>query len=485
MAFNSTFFLFYFLPVFLGIYFLLPGKSKNWFLLLVSTVFYSWGAPGFLPVLVVWIIVDYLLIREMNHREGWVRSLIFWFSVVLNIGVLLYFKYSNFFIEQLNISLDYFDLPPEKWVKIVLPIGISFITFQKLAYTFDVYRKTFKGFRRITDYAIYIFMFPQLLAGPIVRPGQISNQITDRSSASTIDYKLRGFCRFMIGLGKKVLIADILGTTVNSIFSLDPSQLSSGIAWVGAIAYAFQIYFDFSGYSDMAIGLALMLGFRLPENFNNPYLSGSITEFWKRWHITLSLWLRDYIFLPLAYKTSRRLKKEKYAGFRVDKLIYVIAASVTFLLCGFWHGASWTFIVWGAFQGIFLILDRLFLLRLLKKVGKISAILITFFILTVGWVFFRSENLHMAFLFLAKMFSFTGGMNDIWLHAKFWSVLGIAVVFSFWNGNRKIQLWTDRLFQSPSDAMQVAMGILAILLLILCETNLNAAGFSPFIYFRF
>jgi alginate O-acetyltransferase complex protein AlgI len=485
MAYNSSLFLLYFLPVFLGVYFLLPGMWKNWFLLLTSVLFYSWGAPRFLPVLTLSVIIDYIIQRKIQHHEGRARSMLFWLSVILNLGLLLYFKYMNFFFDQLNVDLVLFGLPPVKWVAIVLPIGISFITFQKLSCTFDVYRKSFEGFRRFSDYALYIFMFPQLLAGPIIRPGQIAGQIADRSSNNSIDNKLNGFYRFIIGLAKKVLIADFLGITVNAVFALDPSQLSTGMAWIGAITYSFQIYFDFSGYSDMAIGIALMAGFKLPENFNSPYLSGSITEFWRRWHITLSFWFRDYIFLPLAYSTSRKLPGEKYAGIRADKLIYLIATTVTFLLCGFWHGAAWTFIVWGVYQGVFLICDRMFLLRYLKKMGKVPATLITFFLLTTGWVIFRSDNIHLAFIFLAKMFSFTGGLNDIWLSSKYWTVLMIAVIFSFWSGYKNIEKWIDRIYHAPSNRILVAMTLLSIMFLIICEANINASGFSPFIYFKF
>ena len=485
MAFNSSLFLLYFLPAFLVIYFLLPFKLKNWFLLIVSVLFYSWGAPKFLPVLAISVIFDYFILRELQHHEDKLRSWLFWVSVILNLGLLLYFKYMNFFISQVNTGFSVLGMHPVKWVQVALPVGISFITFQKLAYTFDVYKKRCNGFNRFSDYILYIFMFPQLLAGPIVRPGQIADQITDRSATSTIDHKLSGFYRFIIGLAKKVLIADFLSTTVNAIFALDPSQLSTGIAWMGAITYSFQIYFDFSGYSDMAIGLALMAGFKLPENFNSPYLSRSITEFWRRWHITLSLWFRDYVFLPLAYSTSRKLPKEFYAGIRADKVIYLIATSVTFLLCGFWHGAAWSFIVWGIFQGVFLVCDRLFLLRYLKKMGKVPATLLTFFLLTIGWVIFRSSSLHMAFIFLSKMFSFSGGINDIWLNSKFWTIFSLGVIFSFWSGSKKIEQWVDHVYHSPSNTILVVMTLMAILLLIICEANINAAGFNPFIYFRF
>jgi len=480
--FNSSLFLLYFLPAFFLVYFLLPGKTRNWFLLISSILFYSWGAPGFLPILAISVIIDYFLLKEMQHREGTVRSMIFWISAVMNIGLLLYFKYMNFFIDQVNAGLGMFHISPVRWFAIALPIGISFITFQKLACTFDIYRKAFPGFKCLADYATYIFMFPQLLAGPIVRPGQIEYQIRERRDTSTIDHRLTGFIRFIIGLAKKILIADGLGIIVNSIFNLSPSELSSGVAWMGAITYSFQIYFDFSGYSDMAIGLALMLGFKLPENFNSPYLSRSITEFWRRWHITLSLWLRDYIFLPLAYSVSRKLPEEKYAGIKTENLIYITATLVTFFLCGFWHGAGWNFIAWGVYQGIFLIFDRLFLLRYLKKIGKVPAIMITFLFLTIGWVIFRSS---IPGVFLGKMFLFKGGINDILFHPKFWTVFTLAVIFSFWNMNKRIKKWVDRVYHAPSQTILIGMTVLSIVLFFICEANITGAEFSPFIYFRF
>ena len=332
---------------------------------------------------------------------------------------------------------------------------------------------------------MYIFMFTQLLSGPIVRPGQIASQIADRLEQENVDFRLTGFYRFIIGLAKKVLIADVLGVTVNEIFALSSIELSTGMAWIGAIAYTFQIYFDFSGYSDMAIGLARMLGFRLPENFNSPYVSQSITEFWRRWHMTLSFWFRDYIFLPLAYATSRKLPKEHYWGIRADKIIYLIATTVTFLLCGFWHGAAWTFVVWGAYMGVFLIADRLILLKYLKKSGKIPSIAITFFLLMIGWLIFRSQTLDEAWFLIRRLFTFQGGENTVWLNPKFWTMLVIAVIFSFWGGFKKIESWVEKLYFNPGNGLMITFSIIAILLFILSEATITSSGFSPFIYFRF
>lgn len=485
MIYNSSIFLLYFLPGSLIIYYLLDKRFKNIFLLLISLFFYAWGAPKFVFIVIASVLADFLVIRKMAGTEGFPRKLLFWLSIILNIGILLYFKYMNFFTDQIAIVLQAIGSKPGTWTQLIMPLGISFITFQKLAYTFDVKKKVTPPFGKLQDYALYIFMFPQLLSGPIVRPGQIAGQIRNREENETTDIRLTGFYRFMIGLAKKVLIADVLAVYVNQVFSLNSLELSSGLAWAGAFAYTFQIYFDFSGYTDMAIGLGLLLGFKLPENFNNPYISGSITEFWKRWHITLSTWLRDYVFLPLAYSISRALPKEKYLNLRADKVIYLIATSVTFLLCGFWHGAAWTFILWGVYQGIFLILDRLFLLKYLKKAGKVPAIIITFLFIVIGWVLFRSQNIDYFYFFIRRMFSFQSLSNNVWLDIKFWIMLGIAVFFSFWGGLRGIENWQKKLFTEPGSRLLITFAILAILLFVLCETTISTTGFSPFIYFRF
>ena len=485
MVFNTSLFLLYFLPALLIIYFMIDKKFRNLLILVASLFFYAWGAPVFVFWITASVLADFMILRMLVREEGSMRRLLFWLSVVLNLGLLLYFKYMNFFVDQTDIILGWFGSKPLKWVQILMPLGISFITFQKLAYTFDVSRKNSEPFRKLQDYALYIFMFPQILSGPIVRPGQIASQITDRSSQETLDDRLVGFYRLFIGLAKKVLIADVLALQVNQIFALSPLHLSSSLAWIGAIAYTFQIYFDFSGYSDMAIGLARILGFRLPENFNNPYISKSITEFWKRWHITLSLWFRDYVFLRIAYPLSRKFKKEKYAGIRMDKIVYLIATSITFLLVGFWHGAAWTFILWGAYQGVFLIFDRLFLLKLFKKIGKIPSQVITFFTLMIGWVLFRSNDLDYFHFYLRRMFSFVHAENEVWLNPKFWTMLVIALLFSFWGGFKKIETWQEKIYGKPGNAYLISLSILGILLFILSEATITSIGFSPFIYFRF
>lgn len=485
MVFSSTFFLLFFLPFFLILYYFAGNKLRNWVLLIGSLFFYAWGAPTFVFFVMGSVVADFFIVWLMALKTGSARRWLMLLSVILNLALLLYFKYMNFFVEQFNVILGWIGSKPNTWASVVLPIGISFITFQKLAYTLDVYKTQQPVFKKLQDYALYIFMFPQILSGPIVRPGQIAEQIRDRKGQENSDYRLTGFYRFIIGLSKKVLIADVLGVTANEIFALPLNELSSGIAWTGAIAYTFQIYFDFSGYSDMAIGLARMMGLQLPENFNFPYISRSITEFWRRWHITLSFWFRDYIFLPLAYTTSRKLPKERYLGLRADKVIYLIATSITFLLCGFWHGAAWTFIIWGAYMGFFLIIDRLFLLKFLKKTGKSGSITITFIIITLGWVIFRSENLHSAWFFIQRMFAFQGADNMVLLNPKFWTILGIATIFSFSGVFKWAENKVEKLYVNPGNAVMITYTIIAILLFIINAAAITSSGFNPFIYFRF
>ncbi|MFH1160060.1 MAG: MBOAT family O-acyltransferase [bacterium] len=489
MIFSTSLFLLYFLPAFLIIYYLLARIPQSWpknlFLLLVSLFYYAWGAPVFVFVVTGSVLADFIILKQVERSEGRKRKILFWISVLLNLGLLVYFKYMNFFVDQFNVLLSWFGSKPAEWTNVALPIGISFITFQKLSCTLDVYKRRHNALTRLQDYALYIFMFPQLLSGPIVRVGQISDQIRDRRAQENANERLIGFYRFVIGLSKKVLIADVLGVTVNELFALSSLELSSGLAWIGGIAYTFQIYFDFSGYTDMAIGLAKMAGFRLPENFNFPYVSTSITDFWKRWHITLSTWLRDYLFLPIAYSTSRKWKQEKYLGIRTDKLLYCYAAAITFLICGFWHGAAWTFILWGGYMAFFLILDRLFLIRWLKKTGKIPSRLLTFLVLVIGWVIFRAENLDYAWFYLRRMFLFVNCQNEIWLNPKFWTMLGIAIFFSFWGGWKRIQGWSEKLFSTPGNATVILFTLLAIILFVLNEATITSTGFTPFIYFRF
>lgn len=472
MVFSSSLFLLYFLPVFLLGYHLLPSKFRNFYTLLASIFFYAWGAPDFIFVVLLSIIIDFYVVDVMHKSTlEKARKILLGISIAINVGLLAYFKYANFLVDNFNALLNVLGYEPIKWASVALPIGISFFTFQKLTYSVDVYRGVHAPLKRLTDYAMYILMFPQLIAGPIVRFHEIADQIENRRAYETADEKLLGLFRFAIGLAKKVLVANVLGEEVDKIFSTDPSILSGYTAWLGIIAYSFQIYFDFSGYSDMAIGLGRMIGFRFPENFNNPYISQNITEFWRRWHMTLGRWMRDYLYIPLG-------------GNRVSPGRLYFNLWVVFLLSGLWHGAAWNFVIWGAFHGIFLIADRMFLIRLTQPLGKIPNILITYFITLIGWVLFRADNLSHALNYLHSMFSFSGMITFPSL--KFGVILAIAAVFSFIAMFGRIESWWMNVLDTPkNNLITLSMVCVAILTIVICIGSITSSAFNPFIYFRF
>lgn len=395
-------------------------------------------------------------------------------AIVLNLSVLLYFKYANFFIENFNEFLYSLGCSEVSWTKVALPVGISFFTFQKLTYCIDVYRGLHAPLKRFRDFLLFALVFPQLIAGPIVRFTLIADELTNRKENAHMF--LTGLFRFCIGLAKKVLIANVLGVHASGVFDNDLTLINSPEAWLAIVAYTFQIYFDFSGYSDMAIGLARMMGFHFPENFNNPYLSQSITEFWKRWHITLGAWMRDYLYIPLGgnkVKTSSRL---------YFNLVFV------FLISGLWHGASWNFVFWGAFHGFFLVLDRIFLLRILEKSGAILSTLITFIVVLHGWIFFRTESMADAWTFIQKMYCIDGAGSwpDTTLHFKF--ILVFAVFLSLLvvtKPGKKLEQWTFDLDRDFRFGKYLSQTTLALGLFVICLAGITASGFNPFIYFRF
>jgi alginate O-acetyltransferase complex protein AlgI len=473
MVFSSALFLVIFLPVFLIVYYLLPRLFKNPWVLLASIIFYAWGAPDFIFIVLGAIVIDFYLVKHIpgsqRKKKRWLTGV----SVFLNIGLLAYFKYANFFVENLNSVLEQIGMQPAGWTAVALPIGISFFTFQKITYTVDVYRGVHQPLARVTDYAMYILMFPQLIAGPIVRYNEVADQLVDRRANETAENRLAGFFRFVIGLSKKVLIANVLGAEADKVFALDAADMTTGTAWIGVIAYAFQIYFDFSGYSDMAIGLGRMIGFRFPENFNNPYISQSITEFWRRWHMTLGRFMRDYLYIPLG--------GNKVRPFRLYVNLWLV-----FLISGLWHGAAWNFVIWGAFHGLFLILDRLFLLKILEKIGRIPAMIFTFFITLIGWVFFRADTLSHAGNYLKAMFSFTGEGQQVFVDQKFVIILVLAVVFSFLAAIIGVEKWQERILNPlPYGWGLKARSGFAVIFFILCLAAVVSSGFNPFIYFRF
>ncbi len=475
MVFSSITFIFYFLPLFFLIYYLSDSRYKNAVILLGSIFFYAWGAPLFIFVILATTFLDYQLVGLMYrtlHRSN--RTILYITSLALNLGLLFYFKYSNFFIHNLNKVFTGVGIDSIKWAEVILPIGISFYTFESITYVTDVYRRIHKPLTSFAHYQLYIILFPKLIAGPIIRYHDFAPQLIDHIEQETVDNKLLGLQRFFWGLGKKVLIANVLGNAADQIFDLPYAELSTATAWLGAISYTFQIYFDFSGYSDMAIGLGLMMGFRFPENFNNPYTALSITDFWRRWHITLGAWMRQYLYIPLG-------------GNRVDnawRLYFNLW--LVFLASGLWHGAAWGFIIWGAFHGFFLVLERLFLGRLLQRAGK-AAVLYTFTVVAVGWVFFRLEYLRPSLQYIHYMFSWQSNITTRWEpDPQFWTILTIAAFFSFITLSRFGQRLHNAIYTtSRNPTMHLLMTSVALILCILSAASITNSSFNPFIYFRF
>ncbi len=472
MVFSSSLFLLYFLPFFLIIYFVSPYKLRNLLIVIASIFFYSWGGPKYIFIIFFSIIIDFFIAKFIHQSKGKKRKLWLTIGISINLGFLIYFKYANFFVENINSSFSFLGLNALSFAKVALPIGISFFTFHEMSYIIDVYRKDKPPMKSIVDYSLYILFFPQLIAGPIIRFNEITDQITNRKANENIDFKLSGFYRFVIGLSKKVLIANVLGAEADKIFAMNLNEMDTVTAWIGITAYAFQIYFDFSGYSDMAIGIARILGFVFPENFNNPYISQNITEFWKRWHITLSRWMRDYLYIPLG-------------GNKVSKRRLYFNLWIVFFLSGLWHGASWNFVAWGCYHGLFLIADRLFLLKFYQFIGKYPSVIITFIITLIGWVFFRVEDVDQAFKFISKMFSFQFEVLLYYNH-KFIFVLILAFLFSFINlfgfGN-KIEKFIYA--EKHSLSVNYIYTFVSMLFFILSLSYITSSGFNPFIYFRF
>ena len=490
MVFSSSIFLFYFLPVFLVVYFLVGKKLKNGVALLASLVFYGFGSPRFLLLLLLSILIDYFLVREIpKSTETKRRKLFLTLSIILNIGLLAYFKYANFFIENFNALLGALGTNPIRWTKVILPIGISFFTFQKMSYSVDVYRGTSEPLKSIADYALFIMLFPQLIAGPIVRYNEVASQIVDRSANETIDNKLLGFYRFVIGLSKKMLIANILAEYVDKVFALPATEIGVATAWLGILAYTFQIYFDFSGYSDMAIGIGRMIGFKFPENFNFPYISKSVTEFWKRWHITLGNWMMDYLYIPLG--GNRKGKRRTYLN------LWIV-----FFLSGLWHGAAWNFVVWGAYHGLFICLDKIMKnleFRDNSKPSKFSilnsklSILPTFLIVMIGWVLFRADTLGHAMQYIGTMFGFHGTAPVMFTDPQFIFTLIVAAFFSFIGLSANFANFIESAnfanSNSPnslnSPTKLILTGLVILILLVLSASFILKGSFNPFIYFRF
>ncbi len=475
MLFASTVFLFIFLPAVILIYYGVPDQAskrgRNLVLLLASYIYYLYGAAEFLPVLVVSTLADYglahLISGDPRRRRLWLVV-----SLALNLGLLVYFKYANFFVHEIDLLRSRSGLPALAWVEVMLPIGISFFTFQKLSYVIDVYRGEARPLRDPLDFALYVAMFPQLIAGPIVRFREIQAQLRTRREG--LDRFFDGLTRVCWGLAKKVIIAESLGRFADAVFALPPDAVDTKTAWLGAVTYTLQIYFDFSGYSDMAIGLGRLFGFVLPENFHRPYSAVSITDFWRRWHISLSRWFRDYLYISLG-------------GNRRGTARACWNMAVVFVLCGLWHGANWTFLAWGVYHGLFLIIERLTGLRRLPAhrwvVTRRTA---TLLVVTVGWVLFRSADFEQAALLLRAMFTWKDLplAYALSLNLNPWD-LGVLVVAATVFALPAEYSGYRTLIASPRPRPTFAALLLVVVVFPLCGLLIVSSPAAPFIYFRF
>ena len=464
MRFSSLPFLFGFLPITLAIYFAVPLRWRNLALLLTSLVFYGWGEPVYISIMVLSILIDYthgLLVEKYRSRDKLAR----WFvaeSVLLNLGLLGFFKYWDFFAANLSlipgVSIPTLGLP--------LPIGISFFTFQTMSYTIDVYRGEAKAQKNIINFGAYVTLFPQLIAGPIVRYQTVADELEHRDCAA--DLFADGVKRFACGIGKKVLLANNIGLLWEAASAqAAPTVLT---AWLGVIAYGFQIYFDFSGYSDMAIGLGRMLGFRFLENFNYPFLADSITDFWRRWHISMGTWFRDYVYIPLGGNKGGLAKQ-------------LSNIAIVWLLTGFWHGASWNFVLWGVYFGILLVLEKLFLLRWLKRLPAVLRHIYALVLVTISWTLFAFTDIGAGFAWLKAMFFGTlFDSGSLYLLLTYGPMLVICALAATPLGKRCYEKLNSRL--GPRALTVVDCGGL-LCVLVMAAAYLVSGSYNPFLYFRF
>ena len=471
MVFSSISFLIFFLPCLLITYFCVPKRlrrARNIILLLFSIVFYAYGGVKYLLLLIVSVTINYFCgLMAGNGRPNAIRRLGVVLALVMGLGLLAWFKYSGFFAEIL-VALGAGLPVPE----VVLPVGISFYTFQGLSYVIDVYRGDAGVQKNPINVALYVTMFPQLVAGPIVRYTTVAEEIVQRNES--LDEFSAGAVRFMLGLAKKMILANAMGTVADGVFGMEIWQLSTAAAWVGAVGYTLQIYFDFSAYSDMAIGLGRMFGFHFLENFNYPYIAATVTEFWRRWHISLSTWFRDYLYIPLGGNRCSRAKN-------IRNLLIV------WFLTGMWHGAAWTFIVWGLWFCLFLIGEKYIWGSFLERCPKIVGHVYTMLIVILSWVFFRSGSMGYALEYIGRMFS-GGGKPDqaVFYILEYWPewVLGLIAVFPVKNA---AQSFLEKRKDKPFFALVLDWGpkILALALLAVSYLKLSTGSFNPFIYYQF
>ncbi|EEH97880.1 MBOAT family protein [Clostridium tertium] len=456
MVFSSLIFIFRFLPVFIAVYYITPYKYKNLCILIFSLFFYSFGEPKYFPIMISSIIIDYIvsILIQRNFKNKAKCKVLLLVSIIFNMGILIYFKYANFFIENINLL---FKSSIDK-ISLTLPLGISFYTFQTLSYTIDVYKGKVEAEKNIIDFGAFVSLFPQLIAGPIVKYSDINKEIKNRS-INMSNFEL-GLEEFIIGLSKKVLIANNIGMLWSEISSKDLINISTPLAWLGIIAFSFQIYFDFSGYSSMSIGLGKMIGFNFPINFNFPYISRSITEFWRRWHITLGSWFKEYVYIPLG-------------GNKVNKIRVFLNLLIVWFLTGFWHGAEYTFILWGLYFFTLIYIEKIFLGETLKR-HVIFSHLYTIFFLIIGWCIFAITDISTLGIYINKMFTWDFKSDWIYYIRNYFIVIILCIISS-----------TPLVLKIYNKMIKVIKSIIIVLLFMLSIAYLVDSSYNPFLYFRF
>ncbi len=475
MVFSSIVFLCIFFPAVIILYYLCPKWLRNFFLLLASLLFYAWGEPKYIVIMLFSTVFDYCNGRlleyfEAKEKKHTLGRLVLVISVIGNLGILCFFKYTDFVLTTIN-SMTGHDF---RLLGLALPIGISFYTFQTMSYTIDVYRGNVQAQHNLISFGMYVCMFPQLIAGPIVRYSDVQQEVDTRQTSSSLC--AIGMQRFLLGLGKKVLLANQIGALWDEIYGLNASDLSMSLAWLGALAFTFQIYFDFSGYSDMAIGLGEMFGFHFPENFQYPYESKSITEFWRRWHMTLSGWFREYLYIPLG-------------GSRKGMARQILNLFVVWFLTGLWHGAGWNFILWGLYFFMLLVLEKLFLLRILNRLPRLLSHLYALFWIVLGWVLFACEDLTQLGNYLKMLFGIgVPAVNKLALyewttHAAFLVILALSCTQLMKNAANFVLHKLSAFIGEAAAFWLKSSWCLAVLLFSI--TMLVSGSYNPFLYFRF
>lgn len=463
MVFSSLIFLSVFLPIFLGIYYISPNKLKNLVLFLGSLVFYSWGEPVYFILMIFSTVVDYTIgiIMDKYYNNKNIRKIMLLCSVVVNLSLLGFFKYSDFLIGHVN---DWFGTQIQ-FLNLALPIGISFYTFQTMSYSIDLYKGKTKVQKNIISFGAYVSMFPQLIAGPIVQYKDVDEALNNRVVTwESFDY---GIKRLIEGLCKKVLLANGIGQVWAIVSAKDIDTVPVIMAWLGIISYSLQLYFDFSGYSDMAIGLGSMMGFKFPENFNYPYISKSVSEFWRRWHITLGSWFREYVYIPLG-------------GNRVGPVRFAINIFAVWFLTGLWHGACDNFILWGIYFGVVLYIEKMFMSKVLSKVPSIIARLYTILIVIISWVIFALEDMNHIFAYIKNLFGISVNSQlynteSLYLLSNYGILLTVCIIFA----TPIVKKYFDKYINENIKT------IIYLLLFIICIAYLVDSTFNPFLYFRF